>query len=259
VTAGSAYSFTPTATHASGTTLTFSIQNQPNWATFATSNGSLSGTPTGAQVGSYAGIIISVSDGNATAALPAFTITVATPIIPPPTISGTPATNVTAGSAYSFTPTATHASGTTLTFSIQNKPAWATFSTQTGSLSGTPVATDAATYSNIVISVSDGTHTASLPAFAITVNPIANGSITLNWSPPTQNTDGSSLSDIAGFNVYYGTAPNALSQVMQFANPGQSSGTIANLAAGTWYLAVTVYTTAGDESAQTNQVTTTIN
>jgi Putative Ig domain len=259
VTAGTAYSFQPSASDADDTPLTFSIQNKPSWAVFSPSTGSLSGTPTAAQAGSYADVIISVSDGKATASLLAFTITVSAPAGTPLTISGTPATTVATGAAYSFTPTATHASGTTLTFSIANKPTWEAFSTQTGALTGTPAAGDAATYSNIVISVSDGTHSASLAPFAIMVNPVAASSITLNWSLPTQNTDGSSLSNIAGFKVYYGTAPDALSQVMQFANPGLSSGTITNLAAGAWYFAVTVYTTAGDESAQTNQVTTTIN
>ena len=55
------------------------------------------------------------------------------------TISGTPPKTVTAGSPYSFTPSVTDSlSGRTLSFAIVDKPAWATFSSTTGKLSGTP-------------------------------------------------------------------------------------------------------------------------
>lgn len=88
---------------------------------------------------------------------------------PSPTILGNAATSVIAGQSYSFTPTTTDPSGKTLTFSISNKPPWATFSTSTGQLSGTPAAVNVGTYFNIVISVSDGAQSASLGAFSITV------------------------------------------------------------------------------------------
>ncbi len=81
-----------------------------------------------------------------------------------PTISGTAPPAVNAASAYSFVPTAADADGDTLAFSIQNKPAWATFNTSTGRLSGTPAAADVGTYSNIAISVSDGQASTALSA-----------------------------------------------------------------------------------------------
>ncbi len=179
VTAGSAWAFTPTASDADGDALTFSIGNKPAWATFSASTGTLSGTPTTA--GTYANVVISVSDGKASASLPAFSIAVAS-VNRAPVISGTPATTVMAGSAYAFTPTASDADGDTLTFSIGNKPAWATFSASTGTLSGTPV-TDGYNGS-IVITVSDGKASASLPAFNITVNP-ANHAPTIAGTPAT--------------------------------------------------------------------------
>jgi len=86
-----------------------------------------------------------------------------------PTIAGTPNTSVAAGAAYSFQPAASSASGGKLTFSIQNIPLWATFSKTTGLLSGTPSAADVNVYSNIIISVSDGSATAALAAFSISV------------------------------------------------------------------------------------------
>ncbi|MCU7975213.1 InlB B-repeat-containing protein [Shewanella sp. SW36] len=86
-----------------------------------------------------------------------------------PILSGQPATTVFAGSLYSFTPTALDAQGDRLTFSIANKPVWATFDTATGGLSGSPDFEHVGDYPNIQISVSDGLLSASLAAFSIHV------------------------------------------------------------------------------------------
>src|SRR6516165_11285937 len=84
-------------------------------------------------------------------------------------ISGAPAPAVTAGQAYSFTPSATDSSGRTLVFAISNLPSWATFNTSSGQLSGTPAAGNVGTYPNIVIAASDGRRSAALPAFTVQV------------------------------------------------------------------------------------------
>jgi hypothetical protein len=249
VVAGAIYSFAPTASDPDGNALTFSIANQPSWATFSSPTGQLSGTPTKTNIGTFSNIVISVSDGTLTAALPAFSIQVQPPPNHAPVISGTPSTSANAGTAYSFTPTAADPNGKALTFSIQNPPRWASFNAQSGNLSGTPGSGDAGTYSNIIISVSDGTSTASLPAFSIIVTQVANGSATLSWSAPTQNTDGSALTNLAGFNIYYGTSATNLNQGVQIANPGLTTYALGNLAPGTWYFAVNAYTAAGAESA----------
>jgi hypothetical protein len=253
-TVGVGYAFQPTASDADGNTLGFSIQNRPTWATFNTSTGRLSGTPTTAHVGSYPNIVISVSDGRATASLSAFTIAVNAPANAAPVISGSPTASVNAGAAYSFRPTASDANGDTLTFSIANKPSWATFSTSTGQLSGTPTSAQIGTYSNIVIRVSDGRATASLPAFSIAVNQVSNGAATLSWTPPTQNTDGSSLTNLTGYRILYGLSATALTQTIQIANPGMTTHMIENLSPGTYYFAVRAYTSNGGESDNSNVV-----
>jgi hypothetical protein len=88
-----------------------------------------------------------------------------------PVISGAPATTATAGSGYSFVPTASDADGDSLTFSIEQKPEWADFDPATGELSATPSSDDDGTYADIVISVTDGTATSSLSPFTIVVEP----------------------------------------------------------------------------------------
>ena len=174
-------------------------------------------------------------------------------------VSGTPATTVTAGQPYSFTPTATVSSGTA-TFAIQNAPAWATFNTSTGALSGTPATGNVGTYSNIVISASAGGSSASLQPFAITVaapNASAGGA-DVSWTPPTTATDGSTLTALAGYNIYYGTSVSTLTQKVQVTNIGETSYVVTGLSSGTWYFVVTSYTTSGTESVPSNVVSTTI-
>jgi hypothetical protein len=257
VVAGSTYSFTPSAADANGNALTFSILNSPSWATFNTTTGRLSGTPTTSNVGSYANITIRVSDGIATTSLPAFSINVTSANVAP-TISGTPPPAVIAGNAYSFTPTAADANGNALTFSITNMPAWATFSTSTGRLQGTPTAAYVGTYANITIRVSDGIATTSLPAFAIAVNQIGVGNATVSWTPPTQNVDGTPLTNLAGYRVMYGTNAANLTQVVQIPNPGTTVHVVENLTSGTYYFAVKAYNTVGAESDLSNMSSKTI-
>lgn len=169
-----------------------------------------------------------------------------------PTISGTPATQTMQGQQYTFTPTASDANGDTLTFSITNQPPWAAFSASNGQLSGTPTAGQVATYANIQISVSDGTTTVNLPPFSINVVATAMGSATLTWNPPTQNTDGSSLTDLAGYRVYWGTSQSSLTNSVTINNPGLSSYVVDQLTPATWHFALTAINSTGMESARSN-------
>jgi hypothetical protein len=258
------YSFWPTATDADGDTLKWSISNKPAWLVFNTTTGRLSQMPTAANVGTYSNIIVRVSDGKVTTSLPAFSLTISGSGSgnSAPTISGTPPKSVVAGSLYSFTPTAKDANGDTLAFSITNKPAWATFSTTTGKLSGTPSSAQTGVFSNIVIKVSDNKGgSASLPAYAITVSSgsTSNGSATLSWTPPTQNTNGTTLTNLAGYRIYYGKSSGSMTQKITVANPGTARYVVDGLAAGTWYFNVRAYTTAGIESTGSNTATKTVN
>jgi hypothetical protein len=258
VTALQSYSFQPTASDPDGQTLTFSIINKPTWATFSSATGSLTGTPTAAQVGTYGGVSITVSDGAAQASLAPFTITVAAVPNNPPSISGSPTTSVTAGQAYAFQPTASDPDGQTLTFSIVNRPTWATFNAATGRLSGTPTGAQVGTYSGIVISVTDGASSVSLPAFSITVATVQMGSATLSWTPPTLNEDGSPLTNLKGYRVYYGTSSSNLSTVLDIPTAGVATAVIENLSPATWYFALKAYNTSNVESSLSNVASKTI-
>jgi len=172
----------------------------------------------------------------------------------PPSISGVPASTVAAGSIYSFRPSASDADGNTLQYAVENKPSWATFSVSTGELTGTPGAGDVGVYSGIAIRVSDGTTSVATAVFAITVTssavpPSSNGTATLSWSPPQENTDGSALRDLSGYWVYRGSSAGALTRSAQVTSPTTTRYVVSQLPSGTHYFAVTAYNASGAESA----------
>jgi hypothetical protein len=253
---GKAYSFAPTATDADGSKLTFSIVNKPSWIAFSTTTGAMTGTPS--VKGTTTGIIISVTDGTFTKSLPAFSLTVkdavattSTPVVTnnAPTITGAPVVKAPYGKAYNFTPKASDAENDTLTFSIQNKPSWVAFNTTTGALTGTPWVKGTYTYANVIVSVSDGKTTTALPAFNITVAPVATGNAQLSWTAPTETETGEALGDLAGYRVVYGPSPDKMTQNLELPSASLTSVSIEDLSSGTYYFAVKAYTKTGVESA----------
>jgi len=169
-------------------------------------------------------------------------------------INGASASTVLVGTPYAFTPTVTEASGTALTFAIVNCPSWATFNTATGELSGTPSPADIGTYSNISISVSGESVAAALAPFSIAVTEVASGTAMLSWVAPTQNTDGTPLLNLTGYQISYGTDPKALTQSVNVAAANLDSYVVRNLLPGTWYFAVQAYTASNVESVASTMV-----
>lgn len=177
-----------------------------------------------------------------------------------PGISGSPSTSVPATQAYTFTPAATDADGDSLTFSIANKPSWATFNAATGGLSGTPPT--AGTFANIIITVSDGKTSTSLAPFTLNVTAAptspALGSARLSWTPPTGRSDGSTLSNLAGYKIRYGTSADNYTQLVSINGAGITSYTVENLDKGTYYFVVTAVDASGVESNFSNAVSKSI-
>ncbi len=176
----------------------------------------------------------------------------------PPSIQGQPSASVLAGQQYTFTPSASDANGDTLTFSVTNLPSWATFNASTGRLTGTPASADVGTYSGITIQVSDGAASVSLGAFAISVTEVATGSASISWTPPTENSDGSALTDLAGYQIRYGRSANDLNQSVSLTNPSLSTYVIENLTSGAWYFALAAVNQQGASSSMSNVASKTI-
>lgn len=183
-----------------------------------------------------------------------------TPTNRAPTISGTPVTSAKAQEPYVFQPAAADPDGDAVTFTIENRPAWATFDQKTGKLAGTPSSAYTGKFAGIRISVSDGTTSSALPAFEINVaaNVQATGSATLRWLPPTENVDGSPLTNLAGYVIRYGNSLAALSRELRVSSPDITSAVVENLGSGTWYFTVSAYTSTGAESSASNAGSKTI-
>lgn len=213
------------------------------------------------------------------------------------TISGTPASTVAVAQTYSFQPTAKDTVKSRIKFDVYNKPVWAEFDPTTGRLWGTPNRRDVGTYSDITIRLTDWYGYVTTTSFSITVvrdsvTPVTHpvtppvthpvtppppiqpvsppvthpvpppvssvNNAVLDWTPPTENNDGTVLTNLAGYKVHYGTSPDQLTQVIDLPNPGLSSYVVENLGAGKWYFAVTSYATTGEESSQSGVVSTSV-
>jgi len=172
-------------------------------------------------------------------------------------IQGSPATTAKVGQAYSFQPSVPGTTGATVKFTIANTPSWAKFDSATGKLTGTPTASQVGTYKGITIAAVSGTKTAALPAFSIVVaEGNSQGNVTLSWQAPTNNADGTTLVDLKGYKVHYGSASKSYSDTIQVTNPGITTYVVDNLEAGKYYFAVTAYNAAGQESSLSSEVST---
>jgi hypothetical protein len=253
---GDRYDFSPVASDLDNDALTFSIAAQPDWASFDSATGRLSGTPQADDAGTYDGVTITVSDGELSSSIGPFAITVKTNNNSP-SISGTPPRVVAVGERYAFRPGVSDPDSTVFRFEIAGKPSWASFDVLTGSLTGTPAAGDEGIYTSIEISVTDGIDTVTLPAFSIEVVAAgtATGSVTLNWTPPTQNEDGSQLTNLAAYRILWSRDGSSFRNSVRVNNPSVTRYVVENLTPGTYEFSATAINSAGVESRFSNSIT----
>jgi Putative Ig domain len=168
-------------------------------------------------------------------------------------ISGQPASTVAVGQAYSFQPVIS--AGMNVTFTARNLPAWLTLNAATGRLTGTPQASDVASYSGITLAASDGS---TLGPFSITVVTAGSGRATLSWMPPTANTDGSALTDLSGYVIAYGGSPDDLLMTITIDNPSVTTYVVDSLTSGTWHFAIQAVNASGVRSNNSSLASKTI-
>jgi hypothetical protein len=82
--------------------------------------------------------------------------------------------------------------------------------------------------------------------------------LTINWTPPTENTNGTPLTNLAGYNIHYGTSSGSLSKKISVLNPGIATYVVSNLSSGKYYFAVAAVNSAGTESPLSAQVSATV-
>jgi hypothetical protein len=75
---------------------------------------------------------------------------------------------------------------------------------------------------------------------------------TLEWQAPDTAIDGSTLTDLAGYKIYYGTDVEKMTQTVSIDNPSVLSYVVEDLAPATYYFAVTALNSRGHESERSN-------
>ena len=80
------------------------------------------------------------------------------------------------------------------------------------------------------------------------------GTVTVSWTPPTTNVDGSSLVDLAGYKIKYGTKKKRFPNIIDIENVGLTSYVIENLSPNIYYFVMTAYRSSGVESDHSNMV-----
>lgn len=92
---------------------------------------------------------------------------------------------------------------------------------------------------------------------ATTISVAVNDSLILSWQTPTENVDGTALTDLAGFKLYYGTSSGSYSDSLNIAGPSTTSYTLT-LPSGEYYFAMTALDDDGNESGYSNEVVRTV-
>lgn len=101
---------------------------------------------------------------------------------------------------------------------------------------------------------SDSPAPAPVPAPAPAPAPASTGSATLSWGAPQTNADGSALTSLAGYRIYYGTASGVYSQTVTVSDPSVTAYTIQNLPAATYYFVLRAFDKSNAESAPSAEV-----
>jgi hypothetical protein len=115
-----------------------------------------------------------------------------------------------------------------------------------GSLIGSRVAVEETSNATAAVEGSSNETTA--------VESTGKGTALVSWTPPTNNTDDSTLTDLAGFKIYYGTFPGEYDQTITINNSGLSSYLVENLASSDWFFVMTAFNSSGIESAYSAEV-----
>lgn len=162
---GQAFSFTPI--NSGGLIESRKVEDLPAWASFDFTTGTISGTPGSSDVGIYTITLIAESGfGEPTSGLGYSELEFELEVInAAPDLPAISSLQMATGQNLTIQPV--NIGGPVTSWAIQNKPAWATFNNQTGTLTGT--ATKAGSFIDIIISAINATGSSDTGAFDIEV------------------------------------------------------------------------------------------
>jgi hypothetical protein len=156
------------------------------------------------------------------------------------------------------TDTAMSLSGTASSEAGVTSVAWSSDKGHTGTASGTdtwtvdqiPLDLGANT---ITVSATDGAGDTRSDIIVINRESTGTGSATLSWEAPTQRTDGTALTDLAGYTIHYGRLSGVYDYQIDVNTPGVMTYVVENLVPGDWYFAMTAYDADGLKSDFSNE------
>jgi hypothetical protein len=125
----------------------------------------------------------------------------------------------------------------------------------TGTTSSTPPQTVADTGSGTSTTTGGSSGTTAPP----TSTPTSSTVVTLGWVAPTQNSNGTPITGLAGYKIHYGNASEDYTQVVSISNPSLSRYVLDSLSSGTYYFAITAYNAQGIESPLSGEISATLN
>ena len=107
-----------------------------------------------------------------------------------------------------------------------------------------------------VSSIDGTTHNIVITVLGVDEASSTTADITLSWVAPSEREDNQpiSLSDIAGYKIYYGTTRGNYDKSIDVNNSTAQSYTITNLPTGTYYLVITTKDTENRESQYSSEV-----
>jgi hypothetical protein len=162
-----------------------------------------------------------------------------------------------ANQPYEYVPELGDSGGADVAFSVENKPAWATFDAVAGTLSGTPGSADVGSRSTVRITATVGGRRSTVE-FQLQVVASADGVVNLALGAPQTRTDGSALRDLAGYRIYYGKTATRLDHFVDVKDRTATGAVVSQLTPGKWYFVATPYDANGFESEPTSLASKTI-
>jgi hypothetical protein len=77
--------------------------------------------------------------------------------------------------------------------------------------------------------------------------------ISISWVAPSENVDGTTLTDLSGYRIYFGTGSRSYSDVVEVMDPTATSHAL-DLTSGDYHIAMTALDSDGNESAYSNEI-----
>jgi hypothetical protein len=160
---------------------------------------------------------------------------------------------------FTATPTTVKSGGyTTLTWSATNSDGCHAYGPWSGSepVKGSSTTNGLTATATFILGCFNASGASSSAKVTVTVSGASGtsteGTATLSWAAPTTNTNGTPVTPLKGYTIYYGTSEGSMSHSLVVSGGSSTSAEISGLTAGLWYFAVAADAQDGAQSAKSS-------